>query len=481
MQSFDVLITNAEVLDGSGSPSYACDIGLCGDRIVAIGDLSSAAACTRVNVAGKTVSPGFIDVHTHDDNAVLKSPDCLPKVSQGVTTVVVGNCGISAAPVRFSGRIPEPLNLLGAAGDFQFDSFKHYVDTVNERQPAVNVAALVGHTSLRITHVGELNRAASAEELCAMQSDVATAMRQGAIGLSTGLAYANAIAAPTSEIVELARVASEYQGLYTTHLRNEFDEICDTLDESFLIGCTADLPVVISHLKCAGQQNWGRAREILDHIMSSPLGDRIHMDCYPYAAGSSNLDLNQVDQRTEILITRSEPHPEQAPKKLAAIAAEWGTSQVEAAQRLMPAGAVYFSISEQDMRTILRHQRTMIGSDGLPDDVHPHPRLYGTFPRVLGTYCRDESLLSLSLAIHKMTALPANTFQLANRGLIYPGYFADLVVFDPATIDDRATFADPIQQSAGIEAVYVNGCCVFEHGILTGHRAGRYLSERRGQ
>jgi len=454
------------------------DVGIVGDRIAGVGDLGHAAASRTIDISGKAVSPGFIDVHAHDDNAVLAAPDCLPKISQGVTTVVVGNCGISAAPVRLRDRPPEPLNLLGDQDDFVFESFRHYVEAVDACRPAVNVAALVGHTSLRINRVGDLSRAAGPAEAAAMRKDMERAMAQGAIGLSTGLAYDNAFAATSDEVLGLARIAAGYEGVYTTHLRSEFDSIIEALDESFAIGSEAGLPVVVSHLKCAGPQNWGRSREVLAAVEASPYRDHIHMDCYPYCAGSSNLDLKQVDERVDILITSSEPHPDQACKTLAQIAAEWGMTQMDTARRLMPAGALYFSIDERDMRNILRHPRTMIGSDGLPLDPHPHPRLYGTFPRVLGRYVREESLLSLPQAVHKMTAMPASVFGFRDRGMLKAGYHADLVIFDPGTINDSATFDQPIQQAWGIDLVLVNGAVAWAQGQVTGSRRGRYIGHK---
>ena len=475
LDTFDLLFTRATVVDGTGAPPRVADVGVLDDRIAAVGDLGGASAGQTHDLAGRVLAPGFIDVHTHDDNAVLRAPDCRAKISQGVTTVVVGNCGISAAPVRLQGRPPEPLNLLGGRDDFSFESFAQYVDAVGAAGPAVNVAALAGHTSLRISHVGDLARAATAREGLAMQKDLERCLASGAIGLSTGLAYPNALAASTREVVGLAKVAASAGGIYTTHLRNEFDHILDALDEAFAIGSQAGLSVVVSHLKCAGPQNWGRSAEILAAIESSPWADRVRMDCYPYRAGSSNLDLGQVDERIDILITRSEPHPEQATRTLARIAEEWGVSQLDAAKKLLPAGAVYFAMDEGDMRAILRHPRTMIGSDGLPSDPHPHPRLYGTFPRVLGRYCREESLFPLEQAVHKMTGLPAETFGLAGRGRVAPGCFADLVVFDPRTVADTATFEDPHRVSAGIERVVVNGRVAYYNGQPSGPRSGRFL------
>jgi N-acyl-D-amino-acid deacylase len=477
--SLDILLSGGTLLDGAGGPPQVGDVGIVDDRIVAVGDLSDVVAKQTYDISGRVISPGFIDVHTHDDNAVLIAPECAPKISQGVTTVIVGNCGISAAPVRLNQSPPEPLNLLGKNEDFSFDSFAQYVDAVETCEPAVNVAALIGHTSLRINHVGDLTRPADRSEAASMRRDMEQAMAQGAIGLSTGLAYDVAMGATTEEVIELARIAAEHRGLYVTHLRSEFDQIIEALEESFAIGTAANVPVVVSHLKCAGPQNWGRSQEVQAAIEASPYRDRIHMDCYPYTAGSSNLDLKQVDERVDILITRSEPHPEQARKTLAQIATDWGVTQMDAARRLMPAGAIYFSIDEQDMRNILRHPKTMIGSDGLPFDPHPHPRLYGTFPRVLGKYAREESLLSLPQAVHKMTGLPASIFGLSARGRIAVGYHADLVVFDPNTVSDAATFDQPIQPAIGIELVLVNGAIAFENGQTTNNRRGRYIGHSR--
>jgi N-acyl-D-aspartate/D-glutamate deacylase len=477
--ALDIRLSGGTLLDGTGGPAYVGDVGIVDDRIVAVGDLSAVVARETHDISGKVLSPGFIDVHTHDDNAVLNAPQCAPKISQGVTTVIVGNCGISAAPVRLRQAPPEPLNLLGKREDFSFDSFARYVAAVEMCEPAVNVAALVGHTSLRINHVADLTRPADRSEAACMRNDMEQAMVQGAIGLSTGLAYDTAMGATTEEVIDLARIAAEHRGLYVTHLRSEFDQIIEALEESFTIGSAAKVPVVVSHLKCAGPQNWGRSPEVLAAIEASPYRDHVHMDCYPYSAGSSNLDLKQVDERINILITRSEPHPEKARKTLAQIAAEWGVTQMDAARELMPAGAVYFSIDEQDMRNILCHPKTMIGSDGLPLDPHPHPRLYGSFPRVLGKYVRDESILSLPQAVHKMTGLPASIFGLGARGRIAAGYHADLVVFDPDTVNDAATFDHPVQPAVGIELVLVNGAIAFEDGQTTDKRRGRYIGHSR--
>jgi N-acyl-D-aspartate/D-glutamate deacylase len=247
------------------------------------------------------------------------------------------------------------------------------------------------------------------------------------------------------------------------------------MSEAFEIGRASHAPVIVSHLKCAGIANWGRSSEVLDALETAQQQQPVGCDCYPYAAGSSTLDLRQVDDRVKITITWSTPHPEAAGQALAQVAANWKMTQLEAARKLQPAGAIYHSISEQDMRRILAHPATMIGSDGLPNDPRPHPRLWGTFPRVLGRYCRDEKLFSLHTAIHKMTGMPAQRFGLSGRGLIRRGYAADLVLLDPEAIIDVATFDDPIQPARGIAAVWVNGVLSYTSQGATGDRAGRFL------
>ena len=479
MVSCDTLIRNATVYDGSpAAPEIASqilDIALASGRILAVGPALPHTAESVVEASGLALAPGFIDVHTHDDTAVLLAPQMLPKISQGVTTVIVGNCGISAAPVTLKGSVPDPMNLLGGADNFRYPTFASYIKAVNAAEPAVNVAALVGHTALRNNHMDSLNRAASSREIDSMRAQLREALDHGALGLSTGLAYANARAATTEEVLALAEPLADAHALYTTHMRTETEKILYAMQESFTIGQRSRVPVVISHLKCAGIANWGRSEEVLHALDAARAAQQTGCDCYPYAAGSSTLDLGQVDPRVEITITWSEPHPEVAGKSLAAIAEQWQLTQLEAARRLQPAGAIYHSISESDMRRILAHPATMIGSDGLPLDPRPHPRLWGTFPRVLGRYSRDEKLIPFATAIHKMTAMPAQRFGLAERGRIREGYHADLVLFDPARILDTATFADPIRPAQGIAGVWVNGVLSYTAEGATGNRAGRFI------
>ncbi len=475
MLNCDTLIRNAKLFDGSGVEPQICDVAIREDRIHAIAPSLDLQASSVVDAHGLALSPGFIDVHTHDDTSVIRTPQMLPKLSQGVTTVIVGNCGISASPVQLRGELPDPMNLLGDADAFRYPTFASYVAAVQGAHPAVNVGALVGHTALRNNHMDRLDRTATEPEIAAMQAQLSEALTCGALGLSTGLAYLSANSASADEVAQLAQCLAAAGGVYATHMRSETETILDAMAEAFTVGRLAGVPVVVSHLKCAGIANWGRSGEVLQALDAARTTQRAGCDCYPYAAGSSTLDLRQVDPRVEITITWSTPHPEVAGQSLGQIADTWNVSHLEAARRLQPAGAIYHSISEQDMRRILAHPATMIGSDGLPHDPRPHPRLWGTFPRVLGRYSRDEKLIPLPQAIQKMTGLPAQRFALTGRGLIREGFAADLVLFDPEKIIDTATFADPVRPAVGILSVWVNGVLSYTADGATANRAGRFL------
>ena len=472
----DTLIRNVQIVDGSGNPPQAGSVAIADGRIQGIGDLSGHSAAETIDGSGHVLAPGFIDVHTHDDLYVIRAPEMLPKLSQGVTTVIVGNCGISAAPVRLSRRFPDPMNLLGNEDAFQYPTFAEYASAITAAKPTVNVAALVGHTALRNNHMDRLDRPATASEIAGMQEQLREALDHGAIGLSTGLAYLSANSASVEEVQGLADTLSGTGAVYTTHLRSEADQVLPAMDEAFHISRRASVPVIVSHLKCAGIDNWGRSGEVLQSLQSAREHQSVGCDCYPYAASSSTLDLRQVDERVTITITWSDPYPEIAGKNLDEIAKNLGITQLEAARRLQPAGAIYHCISENDMRAILQHPATMIGSDGLPNDPRPHPRLWGTFPRVLGRYSREQRLFSFAEAIRKMTSLPAETFRLRDRGCIREGYSADLVLFDADVICDAASFTDPVRPSVGIEAVWVNGVLSYRNNSCTGQRGGRFIS-----
>lgn len=469
----DFLIRNALIFDGSDQAGVQGDVAIHAGRIVAVGQLGDAAAANVIDAQGLALAPGFIDVHTHDDLEVIRNPDMRSKLSQGVTTVVVGNCGISASPVHIRDQVPDPMNLLGDAEDFRYADFASYRRAVEQAGPAVNVAALVGHTALRQNHMDRLDRAASADEIDAMRTQLRESLAQGALGLSSGLAYASAFSAPSSEVDALAMELPR-NGLYAAHLRDEFGGILDAMEEAFSAARAPQAAVRVSHLKCAGIDNWGRSGEVLASLHAASATQDVACDCYPYAASASTLDLKQVTDAFDILITWSEPEPDQGGRLLAAIAADWNVSLLDAAIRLQPAGAVYHGMDEADVRQILAHPLTMIGSDGLPRDPRPHPRLWGTFPRVLGHYSRDEQLFPLHTAVHKMTGLPASRFAMGARGFIRAGWCADLVLFDPARVRDTASFHDPIRAAEGISAVWVNGCLSYD-GRQVVARAGRFV------
>lgn len=479
MHTYDTLIRRVTIVDGSGAAAYVADVGIRQQRIALLGDAGAATADHTIDGQGLTLAPGFIDVHTHDDTMVIRQPQMLPKLSQGVTTVIVGNCGISASPVSLQGEPPDPMNLLGPKDAFRYPRFADYRTAVEQAEPAVNVAALVGHTALRSNHLDQLDRSATPAEISAMRAQLADSLRHGALGLSSGLAYASAFSADSSEVEQLAAELNSCGGIYTTHLRSEFEPVLEAMDEAWRVGRHANSPVIVSHMKCAGKGNWGRSPQLLASLEQAASRQQVGCDCYPYSASSSTLDLKQVTADFEIFITWSTPHPEMAGQTLQAIAEQWQLPLMDAARKLQPAGAVYHGMDPADVENILRHPLTMVGSDGLPEDPLPHPRLWGAFPRVLGYYCRERKLFSLETAVHKMTGLSASRFALDERGLIRPGYWADLVLFDAATIHDTASFHAPIQAAAGIAAVWVNGVLSWQDKAATGVRAGRFLPRTR--
>jgi N-acyl-D-amino-acid deacylase len=472
--NFELLIRNATVIDGTRAPRFQADIGVTGGKIAAIGKLS-AKGKSEISASGKIVAPGFIDAHTHDDRLMLSSPEMAPKVSQGVTTVVAGNCGISLAPAPKGMRAPVavPLDLLdGEGGWFRFKTFKQYVEALRAQPAATNCALLVGHSMLRVQVMDAVDRPASGREITKMRDMVDEAMAAGAIGLSTGLYYEPARAAPTEEVIEICRPLGERNGIYCTHMRDEGDRVVDSLEESFRIGRELGVPVVISHHKVVGKANHGRSTETLPFIERAMRSQQIGLDCYPYHASSTILSASRVTNASKVLVTWSKPHPEAAGMELSEIKRKLNLS----VEDLLPAGAIYFSMDEKDVQRILGFEHTMIGSDGLPHDAAPHPRLWGTFPRVLGHYVRGVGLFSLETAIYKMTGLTAKTFGLADRGVLKEGFAADIVVFDEAGVDEAATFSKPIQPAKGIDTVIVNGDMVWREGRPTGARPGRVLA-----
>jgi N-acyl-D-amino-acid deacylase len=477
----DLTIRNARILDGSGSPAVEGDVAVEGGRIVAVGDAGPGRV--EIDAGGRVLSPGFVDTHTHDDGALLAHPDLRFKVAQGCTSLVVGNCGFSPFPASTAGlwgRIDELADL---------DAYR---TAVAAARPACNAVALIGHNAMRAAAMGGENRAPSDAELTRMRGWVEEAMAQGACGLSTGLIYQPGRYATTDEVVALAEPVGAAGGLYATHMRNEGNRLLEAVDEAIAIGRSAACRVHISHHKAAGEPNWGKVRDSLRVVdEQNGAGADITLDVYPYTAGSGPMiqyfDLNRIDVGLArvIRLASCPAFPEYEGRTLVDLAAETGEALDDLVRRILtaPKGertiCIHFIIDEADIEANLRHPLMMIGSDGIPDlSGRPHPRLYGTMPRVLGEYVRDRGVLPLEEAVRRMTSLSCERFGLAERGRIAEGWWADLVLFDPATVHDTATYDDPQQEPVGISLVVVNGEVTYDHGRHTGAGAGRLLRYR---
>lgn len=474
-----LIVRNATVIDGSGRGRFRADVRIGGDRILEIGALGGEgeyASVERRDAEGLVLAPGFIDSHTHDDSALLRDPAMMAKVTQGVTTVVTGNCGISLAPL-VTDAPPPPLDVLAAddPGAFRFGSFHDYVSALDQNPAAVNAALMVGHSTLRVAAMSDVGRPATEAEVTVMRQMLGEALRAGAIGFSSGLFYPTSRAAPAEEVVALLKELEGVGAVYTTHMRDEADHIDAALDESFETARLAKVPLIISHHKCMGKRNFGRSVDTLRKIDQAARGQAVSLDVYPYDAGSTVLVPDLIEQSQSIRLTWSKPYPHLAGRDLGDIAASWDVSLHEAMRRLTPGGAIYSMMDQADVDRIMKHELAMIGSDGLPHDQVPHPRLWGTFPRVLGHYVRNRKLFSLEEAIHRMTGLTARRFGLAGRGAVEVGAYADLVLFDADAIIDRATFDDPTAPAEGVHTVFVNGEIVFDQGQATGARPGRVL------
>ena len=473
---FDLLIRGGSVIDGTKAPRFDADIGVIDGLVAAMGDLSLATADRTLDARGRILAPGFIDSHTHDDQAVLSQALMPFKISQGVTTVITGNCGISAAPLRADMDLPMPLNLIDAPAEGRFTTFAAYLDALRHTPSSVNVAAMVGHSTLRGVTMSDLDRPASRAEIAVMRAHVEEAMAAGAIGMSTGTFYATAANATTEEIIEVGRPLGACGAVYVTHMRDESDKIMEAMEESFAIGRALGVPVVLSHHKAMHAPNFGKTKVTLPLIQETMKHQCVALDCYPYTAGSTMIraDRGMLDGR--VLIASSEPHPECAGRDLADIAADWGVSKHDAALQLQPGSAIYFMMDEDDVQRVLAFDETMIGSDGIPLGDKPHPRLWGTFPRVLGHYSRDVGLFPLETAVWKMTGLTARNFGLHRRGTLKIGQHADLVLFDAATIRDAANYETPARPAEGIDTVIVNGAVTWRQGAHTGARSGQVIT-----
>jgi N-acyl-D-aspartate/D-glutamate deacylase len=486
----DLTFRNVRLIDGSGAAERLADVAVEGGRIVAVGEATTGRR--EVDGTGLVLCPGFVDTHSHDDAAFLRYPGMEFKLAQGVTTEVSGNCGFSAIP-NDPDRPPAPGDLIG--GDAPWTDLASYFAACTERRPSINNAMLVGHNRVRTLVMGLERRAASDAELAEMRAHVRRAMEQGAVGFSTGLVYEPGRYAQTGEIVALAAEAAPFGGLYATHMRNEGDHLLEAVEEALLVGREAGVGVHISHHKSAGRRNWGRIGESLARVeRAAAEGQSVTLDVYPYTAGSGpmnqyfNLQAIDLELAAALRIAACPDYRQFEGRMLTDIATERGWTLEEAVRAVVtgPRGketiCIQFIIDEADIETNLRHPAVMIGSDGIPVlNGRPHPRLYGTMPRVLAEYVRERGIISLEEAVRRMTSLPCERFGLAGRGLVREGYWADVVLFDPATVRDLATYDDPKREPEGIAMVVVNGQVALEYGRHTGAGAGRMLRYRRGE
>jgi len=480
----DLIFRNATVLDGTGAPGVETDVTVTGDRITAVG-ASNQAATTEIDAAGRVLAPGFVDVHTHDDGALLRHPGMEFKLSQGCTSLVIGNCGFSAVPAVPGEK--ERSGLIGVTPSWtDLDGFRAAVADAN---PAVNAMALVGHNSTRSLVMGLERRPPSAQELDEMRSHVRDAMDQGACGFSTGLVYEPGRYCETDEIIELAKESAQAGGIYATHMRNEGDRLLDAVDEAIQVGRDAKLPVQISHHKSAGRRNWGKIGLSLAKVdAANAAGADVTLDVYPYTAGSGPMaqyfNLDKIDQElAEVIRFASCPAFREYEGRMAVdVATNLGVPVTQLIHDVIsaPGGdktlCIQFIIDEADITENLQHPLVMIGSDGIPDlRGKPHPRLYGTFPKVLGHYVREQGVIDLPEAVRRMTSLSCDRFGFVDRGRIAPGQFADLVLFDPATVADTATYDEPQQEAVGIDMVVVNGQIALHNRNHTAIGGGRVL------
>lgn len=525
MGTFDIIIKDGLLIDGSGKEGKVIDIGIKGDKIEAIQILNGYHAEKVINAKNLVVSPGFIDVHSHSEFTLLADPKAEGKVMQGITTEINGNCGLSAAP------------LIGASikqreDDFEeygikerWTSFKDYFSIIERKGLGLNFATLVGHGNIRASVIGYDDRKPTKEEMDRMKGLLEYSLKEGAYGISTGLCYPPGVYSSIEELIELSKVAASHKGIYVSHMRNEGDRVLESLEEAIRIGKEAGIPVQISHLKTSGKQNWGKIDALFGFIEGARAeGIDITCDRYPYIASSTDLDAvlpswtyeggikkelerlksSKVKERIKKEIL--EGHPEKdywkrvsiaslsseknkwmEGKSLAYISDEIDKDPVDTLFHILieenlRVSAIYFSMNEDNLKRILKKPYITIGTDssarssnGMTAKGRPHPRGFGTFPKILGRYVREESILSLEEAIYRMTLFPAKRYGLRKRGLIKEGYYADIVIFDPERIIDRSTFDNPFQYPDGIIYVFVNGVSVVEEGRVNQALPGRIL------
>jgi len=533
----DLIIRNGRIVDGTGNSWFRGDIGIRNGKIAEMGRIRQQD-CTKLNAEGLVVSPGFIDAHSHTDMVLHLDPMTQSTIRQGITTMVVGNCGISLAPVSamYKSLLENSLSQFmprGAAIDLPWRTFREYMKHEGDQKKASNIAHLVGHGTIRTAIMGYENRSPTAEELGQMEGLVAEAMDAGAVGLSSGLIYPPGMFAESQELIALARISAGRGGVYTSHMRGEAGTLIEALGEALRIGEVAHVPVQISHHKALGKSNWGETIKTLAMIREARIrGVDVTLDQYPYEAGMTSLATllppwaHEGGMRTLLERLRSpearkrmvqdietglpgwvsharecgyeniivsslttEANRGLEGKNLIEIAEARKTKDVTTAlldlllEENGQATMILFCMGEDDIRRVMTDENQMVGTDswsvapsGIMASGKPHPRFYGTYPRILGHYVRETHVLRLEQAVRKMTSFPAQRFQLRMRGLLAPGYWADIVVFDPVTIVDRATYQNPHQYPEGIRYVLVNGQIVIRGNEDTGALPGRSLS-----
>jgi N-acyl-D-amino-acid deacylase len=532
LSTFDILIKAGNIVDGSGRSPYKADIGIENGKIVAVGEIPRDRCVRLIDVEGLVVSPGFIDMHSHSDLFILVNPRTESKVRQGVTLEVIGNCGSSAAPMNDHLRLEvlERPYVRDSKIDLDWNSMGEYIARLNRDGVALNVVPLVGHGTVRSYVMGFENRPPSKEEMSEMKRIVAKSLREGAFGMSSGLIYPPSCYATTKELVELAKVVASQNGIYTSHIRNESDYLEDAVREAIRIGEESGVSVEISHHKAGSPSTWGKVTKTLKMIGETRSGGTdVTCDVYPYTASSQRLiallppwtqeggtdgflervpnpeTRNRMREDMlsglsdwvsgvkdagwgSIMIASCDSQPEYEGKMIDELAKEKSVDPFEFVfdllQEDVAVSIVKFAINEEDLKTVLKDPYSMIGSDssaratyGVLAKGKPHPRSYGTFPRVLSRYVRDTPLLTLEQAVKKMTSLPANKLGLKDRGRIAEGMWADITIFNPQTIEDKATYKDPHQYPRGIPYVIVNGELVIEEYEHTGILPGRVPSK----
>ncbi|MCS6859056.1 MAG: D-aminoacylase [Abditibacteriales bacterium] len=529
---FDLLIRNAQVIDGSGKPALTADIAIVGDTIAEVGKLPEEAQATEViDATGCIVTPGFIDAHSHTDEGLLIDPTAQSKIMQGITTEVSGNCGYSPVPALTAPMQREMRERLARWGlEEVFTTMGEFFAALEQRGLGVNYASFVGHGTIRACAMGFDMRPPTDDEMRAMKRMLEQAIDEGALGLSTGLIYPPGCYADTQELIELAKILPPRGALYATHLRNEGDELIEAVAESLTIGRESGAPVQISHHKATGQRNWGKVQQTIEMMeRARQQGVDVTCDQYPYIATSTSLrtlipawaheggrekllerlatadDLEkiraEVEQRyptpeawNQVMVSEvlNESLKGFEGKRLGEVAQAWGLPPFDALVKLLiedqaRTAMVNFVLCEEDVETVMRYPHTMVGTDARARRTDgplsagvPHPRAYGTFPRVLARYVRERQVIPLEESVRRMTSLAARRFGLQRRGLIARGYFADLVIFDPDRVTDTATYENPAQLPAGITHVLVNGVVVVRNGRHTGALTGRVLRRPGG-